>query len=169
MDISKLRGKQNVFLMKYKYVILVVLVGIILMIIPSQSKTTAKRESANSTKPTLQTDTAKELSAILSKIKGVGKVSVYLTTEEGERTIYQTDTERSDSETSGSNRSQTVIITDTNRTESGIIVQVNPPIYRGAIIVCQGGDDPAVQLAVVSAVSKATGLGANRISVLKMK
>lgn len=35
-------------------------------------------------------------------------------------------------------------------------------------MVCQGADNAAVRLAIVEAVSKVTGLGANRISVLKM-
>jgi stage III sporulation protein AG len=36
-------------------------------------------------------------------------------------------------------------------------------------VICQGAADPAVRLAVVEAVADATGLGADRISVLKMK
>jgi stage III sporulation protein AG len=65
--------------------------------------------------------------------------------------------------------SDTVIITDSSRNESGLIRQVNPPVYLGAIVLCQGGDRPSVRLAIVDAVSKVTGLGADRISVLKMK
>ena len=44
-----------------------------------------------------------------------------------------------------------------------------PPVYLGAIIVCQGGDSPAVRLAVVEAVSNVTGIGSDRITVEKMK
>jgi len=39
----------------------------------------------------------------------------------------------------------------------------------GAVIVCQGADDPQVRLSIVDAVSKVTGLGSDKISVLKMK
>jgi stage III sporulation protein AG len=39
----------------------------------------------------------------------------------------------------------------------------------GAIVVCQGGDQPTVRLAILDAVSKVTGLGADKISILKMK
>ena len=49
------------------------------------------------------------------------------------------------------------------------VQQVLPESYRGAIVVCQGADSPAVKLAIVEAVSRATGLGADSISVLKMK
>jgi hypothetical protein len=37
------------------------------------------------------------------------------------------------------------------------------------VIVCQGGDQPEVKLAVVEAVCDAVGLTADKISVLKMK
>jgi stage III sporulation protein AG len=36
-------------------------------------------------------------------------------------------------------------------------------------VVCQGADDPVVKLLIVDAVSKVTGLGADKISVMKMK
>jgi hypothetical protein len=42
-------------------------------------------------------------------------------------------------------------------------------VYQGAVVLCQGAADAAVRLAVVEAVSKATGLGADKICVLKMK
>ena len=63
----------------------------------------------------------------------------------------------------------TVIITDSERNQNGLIHQINPPSYMGAIIVCQGADDPAVKLSITEAVSKITGLKTNRISVLRMK
>ena len=53
--------------------------------------------------------------------------------------------------------------------ESGLIRQINPPAYLGAIVVCQGADNNTVRLAIVEAVSRATGLGADKISVLKMR
>ena len=37
------------------------------------------------------------------------------------------------------------------------------------IVVCDGGDDPTVAKQITDAVSAALGIGANRISVLKMK
>ena len=53
--------------------------------------------------------------------------------------------------------------------ETGLIKQVNPPKYLGALIVCQGADDPSVRLAVSQAVASVTGISTDRISVLKMK
>ena len=79
------------------------------------------------------------------------------------------DTDHSSGESGSGIRSNTVTITDSERSQSGLVKQVNPPTYLGAVVICQGADDPEVRLSVVNAVSKATGLGANKISVLKMK
>jgi stage III sporulation protein AG len=64
---------------------------------------------------------------------------------------------------------ETVIITDAQRAQQGLVKQVNPPVYLGAVVVCQGADRASVRLAIVEAVANATGLGADKISVLKMK
>ena len=84
-----------------------------------------------------------------------------LTMAQGQETCYQTDQRGEDH--------STVTVTDSDRKEQGLIRQVNPPVYLGAIVVCQGGDDPTVRLAIVESVAKVTGLGADRISVMKMK
>lgn len=92
-----------------------------------------------------------------------------LSVSRGEETVYQSDPQNVNEETGMVNKSTTVIITDANRQEAGLVRQKNPQTYLGAIVVCQGGDDPSVCLAIVQAVSDVTGLGADQISVLKMK
>ena len=92
-------------------------------------------------------------------------MQVMLTVAKGEQTVYQVDESISDA----SVRTETVILSTSDRSEYGLISQVLPETFRGAIIVCQGADKASVKLAVVDAVSKATGLGADCISVLKMK
>lgn len=153
------------YIKDYKWIALVLVLGLVLMLIPDKQ-----------TKPeTVQPQTEKaesnelELEAILSQIQGVGKVRVLLTVSQGERTIYVYDEDTSDTPDSGSSRREAVVITDDSRAQSGLVSQVLPPVYLGAVVVCQGGDLPGVRLAVVEAVSAATGLTADKISVLKMK
>ena len=83
--------------------------------------------------------------------------------------VYQTNDDVSVSDGNSTTQISTVLITGADREEYGLVRQVNPPVYKGAVVVCQGADDPKVQLAIVDAVSTVTGLGADRISVLKMK
>ena len=164
-----LKGKLLDIGKKYRYAILIVLIGICMMLLPGTSNK-AKTTEITKTETTYeqQTDISERLAQILSKIQGVGKVEIMLTVAQGEKYIYQTDEAIASGE-SGTSKWDTVIITDEERAQHAIIQQVNPPVYQGALIVCQGADNATVRLALVDAVSKMTGLGADKISVVKMK
>ena len=161
MDFLAFREKFGVFYQKYRYLAIILLFGIILMAIPSNE------EKADPAEPSVvqQESMEDKLSRILGKIQGAGKVEVLLTEDAGAETLYQTDTEKRES----SFRETTVVISDSSRQEEGLIRQVIPPTYLGAVVICQGGDKPVVKLAILEAVMKATGLRSNQISVLKMK
>lgn len=152
------------FLKKYKYVALVLLAGLFLMALP-ESKTEEEVTHITPIEESKITDTQDALAQILSQLDGAGEVRVLLTHAAGETTVYQTD----DDAGSDTRRSETVILSDSERGESGLIRQVNPPVYQGAVILCQGADSAAVRLSIVEAVANATGLTADKISVLKMK
>ena len=166
MELKNTGRKAIELIKKYRYPAIVLLLGLILMTFSGK-----KADSVTtSTKPAVQqSDLTQSLTHILSQIQGVGKVQVMLTVSVGETTIYQYDEQISGNLDTPSIRKETVIITDSSRNQSPLITQVLPPTYRGAVIVCQGAENPQVKLAIVEAVGKATGLGADRISVLKMK
>lgn len=168
MDIKNLNIKLPDFIKKYKFALLILLIGIALMLIPSSKKAGTKENAKESI---IQTDstTQKELESILELIHGAGKVRVMLQERFGEEKIYQVNEDTSSSDTSSKKEIDTIILTDSNRNEIGLIKQINPPQYLGAVILCQGADDPAVKLSITNAVSKITGLGADKIAVLKMK
>lgn len=161
MDITALREKATQWIGKYKYLVLILLVGVGLMLIPSGTEDEKNAEPQTQV-PVQQTTLAEELEEILSNIQGAGRVQVMLTTSAGEQTVYQTDQP-------GSDRQDTVIVTDEDRAQGGLVQQVISPTYRGAIVLCQGADSANVCLAITQAVSKVTGLDASQISVLKMK
>ena len=168
MDIGGVKNKILTWCRMYKYSMLVLLIGLLLMALPGRSS--EKQETAASiTAENHSENLEKRLSTILSQVTGAGKVEVVLSASAGEEVIYQTNIDSSTGSASGHDKSNTVTITDADRNQAGLIRQVNPERYMGAIVLCQGADDPAVCLAIVDAVSKATGLGANKISVLKMK
>ena len=168
MELKKWKDTIGTLLNKYKYAVLVLVIGMVLMLIPFQFK---EEETV-----TVQTDQIEEnileeekLEMILSYIEGAGKVEVMITEKYGVQTIYQTNENSSTSEGSTSVRIDTVLISDSDRNEQGLIKQINPATYQGAIIVCQGADDPIVRWEIYEAVSKITGLGTDKIAVLKMK
>lgn len=168
MDWAGGRESINLFLKKYKWALAVLMAGLVLMMIPSE-ETKEKEKTASANHRMQEVTFEQELENILSVLEGAGKVKVLLSTASGSYTHYQTDEDQSKDQTSQDKRSETVIITGSDRTETGLIQRVDAPIYRGAVILCQGADRPAVKLAVVDAVSKVTGLTSDKISVWKMK
>ena len=166
MDAIAPKQRINALFGKYKYPILVILVGLGLVLLPGKAET-APVQTAAQTAPDPGLEA--RLEQILSGIAGAGQVRVLLTEETGRETLYQTDSQ-SDSDASGSRRSDdTVLIEDADRNETGLVRQILEPRYRGAVILCQGAAQPSVRLAIVEAVRCVTGLGADRISVQIMK
>lgn len=168
MGMTNLRGKVVSFIKKYRFVALVLLIGLGLMMIPAQ-KSEPNTVTPTEKQFTEETSVAEALAEILSHVDGAGNVKVLLTVESGEEVLYQTDDETSIDSESNVTQVHTVTLTDSEKSEYGLVRQTLPPVYKGAVVVCQGADDPAIQLAIVTAVARATGLGADRISVLKMK
>lgn len=170
MDWVSIRDRAWEFLKKYRYVALVLLAGLILMLLPEGGEDRKEEQSQTvelqETQPTCLQDSLED---ILSQIEGAGKVRVLLTEAAGERTVYQTDEDISTNAETSSVRRETVILSGSDRAENGLVQQVNPPTYLGAIVVCQGADRAAIRLAVVEAVANATGLTSDKITVLKMK
>jgi stage III sporulation protein AG len=151
-------------LSKYKYIALVVLLGLILLLWPSS-------EPSDPVMPVHETENdsiESKLAEILSEIDGVGNCCVMLTENSGVETVYQSDVSRQTDET-GTQEDTTTVLASAGSGEEPLVVQEYGPVYRGALVVCEGGASPTVQLAIVDAVADLTGLGADQISVIKMK
>ena len=167
MDWIALRKQGKEVFGKYKYVLLVLVLGMTLMAIPDRSGET---EISVPDEPVAQTlSLPQELAHILAQIEGVGKVEVMVTQSRGPETVYQTNEDSSGGSGSQSVRVETVIIQNPDRGECALVRRTDPPAYLGAVVVCQGADRPAVQLQVIEAVAAVTGIGTDRIRVLKMK
>lgn len=149
---------------RYKYVAVILLLGILLMNLPERKAQPAEPVLAASEEVTI----AQQLERILGAMEGVGRVKVLITEESGAETVYQTDLDETDGTDSGTRRVKTVILS-AGSSEDALVRRIIPASYRGAIVVCDGGGNPAVSLAVIQAVSKVTGIGTDRIAVLKMK
>lgn len=170
MDITMIRRKLAAWGKKYRYVLIILAVGIVLMLLPTGKNSDDATTPVEAVQEKLHLEiTAENLEGVLSQIKGAGKVEVLLTCASGERTVFHTNERTSTSESSQTEEYETVLISDGSRTEDALVTQILAPEYLGAVIVCQGADDPSVRLAISEAVSKATGLGTDRISVLMMK
>lgn len=158
--------KLKKLLQKYQYALLILVIGLILMIIPTKSekKSTPPRIEPIDPAYSLQ----EQLEDMLYSMEGAGRVKVMLTVAEGQRIIYQKDREESRSESGTQHRNTTVILPHSGQSEQGLVEQKIPEKYQGAIVLCEGAGKPEICLKITEAVSKATGLSSDRICILKM-
>ena len=87
----------------------------------------------------------------------------------GAETVYQTDTKRSSGESGDTQETTTVLCTQSGSSKTPLVKKTEYPVYQGAVVVCAGADSAQVRLAIVEAVSSLTGLGSDKITVVKMK
>ena len=160
---------------KFKYPVLILLLGVLLLLLPRQKQQPAAPEETTAPVEAQCSLGVEEtrLANLLSRIQGAGAVEVMLSLKSGEQVQYQTDTQRQ-TDSGGTEESlrqedNTVLYATGSGSQSALVQQVTAPTYQGAIVVCQGADDPAVKLALVQAVASVTGLGADQITVVKMK
>jgi len=168
MDLNAIKEKIAGFVNKYKYAVLILIIGVIFLLLPTGNN----EEGSSVGISQVQENTLSledQLTEILGMIEGAGKVRVMLSVATGEEVLYQTDRDVSIDEKGSDERTDTVTVTDSQRNETGLIRQVNPPGYLGAVVVCQGADDPAVRLRIAEAVVRITGLGMDKIYVVKMR
>lgn len=169
MELKSFQVKTKAFISKNKYVVFIIVLGLVFMLIPSKTSSEKSIQNQPVAEQQPKISIEERLSDILKQIEGAGKVEVMLTVAKGEETVYQTDNEITSESDNVRQNTNTVTVTDANRNQSGLVRQRVSPIYLGAIVVCQGADDPNIRLAVTEAVAKVTGLKSNHISVLKMK
>jgi len=162
MDFRMITGKQvAAFLKKWHLPILLAVVGIAILLFPG-----AKQEDAEVDDTRIQTWISPEqkMEEILSHVAGAGSVRVMLTLKNDGHTEYQTDEEYFTDDGREEKRTETVF-----RSDDALVRYKTYPEYLGAVVLCQGGDDPKVCLKLIDAVCSLTGLTSDKITVLKMK
>lgn len=153
---------------RYKYVALVVILGAGLLLWPSGENLPPGGRTDGTGTSELR-DLQSEMEEILCAMSGVGEVRVLLTVDcDGQRQLAQNTELRYSGETaapSDYSRSSETVLLDGGSGEEVVVTATQYPTYRGALVVCQGGGRPEVQLAVTRAVAALTGLSADRITV----
>lgn len=140
--------------------------GAVLLLWPSGKKSALPVEEKQAV-----TEIQEEMENILSKISGVGQLQLMLTVESDSEKQLAQDMELSYSgETAApddySRRAETVVVDGEGGNEA-VVTKNFSPTYRGALVVCDGGNSADVQLAVTQAVAALTGLSSEKIMVVK--
>ena len=162
-------GKLRALWEKGKFALLVLGLGVLLLLWPSGEGKT----EVSSSEPTAEETAAaqqKEMERILSRIEGTGELHLMLTLEsDGQRTLAENAEESAggSAEAPESQSRRETVILSVSGGEEVVVTRRESPVYRGALVVCQGADRAEVKLAVTQAVAALTGLGADRITVVK--
>lgn len=173
---DKLKEKAADFrkkLERFRIPLLVLLLGMILLMLPGKSAPTDEiaQPTEKSAEQSLMIE-EERLSRLLSQVKGAGEVQVMLSIRSAGETVYQQDQTKVTAQGGDQKeeiQNSTVLYGTGSGKESALIRKKLGPVYEGAIVLCQGADDPTVKLALVQAVSGLTGLGADRITVVGME
>ena len=105
----------------------------------------------------------------VKSIDGVGDCRVMLSLESGVQYVYATEDRqdnnyRQDGEKldTSENSQQSVIVVD----DKGLLVTEILPIVQGVVVVCEGGNDTAVQERITKAVATVLRISEKRVCVL---
>ena len=167
---TEVLGRFRTLWEKGKFALPVLGLGVLLLLWPSGTGETKSAASPETAAEETAAQQQKEMERILSRIEGAGELHLMLTLEsDGERTLAE-DTEEtlggSQDAPESQSRRETVVLSVSGG-EEVVVTRRESPVYRGALVVCQGADRAEVKLAVTQAVAALTGLGADRITVVK--
>lgn len=161
-------------LMRYKYLLIVIAAGLVLMLWPTGGS--AEAETGDYAAYPVQ-EMEKRLESALAAVEGAGRVQVILTLHSDMHVLLQEDVtsqssrrmedgEMTDYDTSSQRKT---VVVSSGSSQQPVITKRIYPEFEGALIVCDGGDKAGIRLAVSEAVSALTGLGSDKITILKMK
>ena len=179
-DVKGLTHAWKKVVSKYKYVLLLVGVGIVFLLWPSGSPD--KQAPASFSEGEIQEFSVAEMEAkiarVLSEAEGVGQVKVALALKTGLEVVVSKDTQSSQHREMDNDKlvsynletnDKTVVMQSAGGGTQPVISKRIYPECLGALVVYQGAQDATMQLWIVNAVSALTGLGSDRITVMPMK
>ena len=150
---------------KYRFVLLVLLLGMGLMLLPTGSGQQEEPQSDSWDTFSLE-DTERKMAELLSRIEGAGKLEIMLTLKSSSQLYLAEDTDESAGQSDAQSRQETVTL-NKGGYEDVVVTRQVYPVYQGAVVVCQGADQSSVRLAITEAVASLTGLSSDKITVIK--
>ena len=161
------------FIRKSKYVLVVILLGVLLISLPKNETEGVQDTSEYFSSGFSLAEEEKRIAKALSEIDGAGEVTVILTVRSSGETIVAKDTESYSLQEDGESReeisSSVVTVSEGSQKESPVTIEVIYPEYQGALIVAEGAGNAETKLKLTQAVAGLTGLSTEKITVVKMK
>lgn len=112
------------------------------------------------------------LAELVAQIQGAGSAKVMVTVERGTEQVYAQEEKRSTQTTQNQGSNDTtetnyILVKDADGSQRALAVTEVQPVVKGVVVVCDGGDDPAVQQRVIDAVTTALDITSVRVCVVK--
>lgn len=189
-DLSKTTGKLGEYFKGDKGRRLLLIAGaagillIFLSTIWPQNKSPAAQTAKNSVEEATVQYIGKmeqRLLDIVGKIDGVGSMQVMVTLENSVEYVYATQERKNTDKSEDLSGSSTTRTSERDDTEKSIIIIENAeggkeallrtqiePTIKGVVIVCEGGDQVAVQKRVTEVVTTALNISSRRVCVSKL-
>ena len=95
--------------------------------------------------------------------------ALMLSLDQTEESVYAVNTRQTSGSDSRSRESDVSVVSNGSCGETPVTVKRVLPVFRGAVVLCDGADDASVRLSVTQAVSTVCGIGADKVTVLKMQ
>lgn len=141
-DIAAKGGRRLMGLLeKYKFVLLVLLAGILLLLLPTfegEMEQEAREELILRRSWPSTWRVWKKLSDTLSEVEGAGEVSVVLTVKASTRQVLAQDITSSQKEGAVDEGRTTVVVSKGSGREEAVPLQQIYPQFQGALVVCPG-------------------------------
>lgn len=147
---------------KYKYLLLIVVAGILLLLPAGKSRPVQRETDTHTAQESFDLQELEHrLEKALSKISGAGNVTVILTLKDEGRQVYAQDIRVAQQEQDRT----TVVVSRGSGVEQPVPVQQFGPTFQGALAICPGGGDSRVRLQLTQAICALTGLSTEKISI----
>lgn len=153
-------------------ILLLIAVGVLLLLVSikdsgrqaattEKSQNTVTEQSTSDDMQRYREKMEKQVKEILEQVEGVGKADVMLTLQASKEKVTLKDNKQDDTKT----EEETVLLDGESRESSPYVVQE----IEGIVVVCSGGDSPAMQREIISAISALFPVESHKIKVMKSK
>ena len=168
MSSAKIKGFfANLKSKKHFETVVAIIAVVVMLVLYFSVKTGSSKRTQTTAAPTVHDyceRTEQKLGDALESMQGVGKVKTVISWESGVETViaYATNT-------AGNSITTTPTVIQTQGSSGPIVLKELYPKALGVIIICQGGNNVAVKLDVMRAVSALLDISQNKINVYPMK
>ena len=190
--LKKIKGEKTNNKKKIENLVSLIIILIITVIIMNRiwngdtQKTEENKIEGNTSVLATEEDTTKEelekkLENILSTVKGVGEVNVFINYSESssieplyDETTTTSTTEEGDSSGGTRNVTETetqkdVVFSEKSGNKEPVTQKTTMPVIQGAIVTAEGAEDVTVKTNIISAVGAVTGLSIDKVQVFEMQ